>query len=165
MWQSGHVFILSYSYLLYIHSGIQVLFSICHLWIPCGHQAFSHRLLSYEMLMGLLASHTSLKVSQWWIKRPMGLLWTFMFLNIKKNWFSRKNVCFFISLKWHVSETFFSDSPFHNGHSDYTEIMACPLRVCIDRFPLYFLSEYTNFDWLKVRYPFYDQKYFFTCCV
>ena len=165
MWQSGHVFILSYCYLLYIHSGNQVLFSICHLRVPCSHHAFSHRLLSYEMLMRLLASHTSLKVSQWWIKRPMGLLWTFMFLNIKKKLVSRKNVCFVISLKWHVSETFFSDSPFQNRHSDNTEIMACLLRVRIDRFPLYFLSEYSNFVWLKVWYPFYDQKYFFTCCL
>ena len=58
---------------------------------------------------------------------------------------------------------FFSDILFNIGHSDNTEIMACPLRVRIDRFPLYFLSEYSNFVWSKVEYPFYDQKYFFTC--
>ena len=38
--------------------------------------------------------------------------------------------------------------------------MACPLRVRINRFPLYFVSEYSNFVWLKVGYPFFDQKYF-----
>lgn len=58
---------------------------------------------------------------------------------------------------------FFSDILFNIGHSDNTEIMACPLRVRIDRFPLYFLSEYSIFVGLKVEYPFYDQKYFFTC--
>ena len=56
---------------------------------------------------------------------------------------------------------FFSDILFNIGHSDNTESMKCPLRVRIDRFPLYFLSEYSNFAWLKVEYPFYDQKYFF----
>lgn len=56
---------------------------------------------------------------------------------------------------------FFFDSPLNNEHSDNTEIMACLLRVRIDRFSLYFLSEYSNFVWLKVGYPFYDQKYFF----
>ena len=58
---------------------------------------------------------------------------------------------------------FFSDILFNIGHSDNTETMACSLRVHIDRFPLYFLSEYSNFVWSKVEYPFYDQKYFFTC--
>ena len=35
-----------------------------------------------------------------------------------------------------------------------------PSKVRIDRFPLYFLSQYSNFVWLKVGYPFYDLKYF-----
>ena len=60
-----------------------------------------------------------------------------------------------------IRDVFFFDSPLNNGHSDSTEIIACPLRVRIDRFSLYFLSKYSNFVLLKVGYPFYDQKCFF----
>ena len=160
MWQSGHVFILSYCYLLYILSSSQqysgIIFNlpaVNSLWPSC----FFSQIVKLWNVNGTPGEP--------YVTKGQPMNWTahgaFMFLNIKKTWFSRKNVCFFISLKWHVSETFFFDSPLNNEHSDNTEIMACLLRVRIDRFSLYFLSEYSNFVWLKVGYPFYDQKYFF----